>query len=86
MAHPEALPGLAGKLSHSYQTDSTHFIGPLSRLERAPEKPTIDFLVLLSGPEPQRTIPVAMAVRGTERQPMQTRKGIILFVPIMWTL
>ncbi|MGC8864429.1 MAG: glycosyltransferase [Bacteroidales bacterium] len=53
-------PGLAGQLSHP-QKPSPHFryIGPLSRFKQpAPvaENPTYDFLALLSGPEPQRTI------------------------------
>jgi hypothetical protein len=48
---------IAGKLSHSSCMPNHHaFIGPLSRLSKA--QPSVDehLLVLLSGPEPQRTI------------------------------
>jgi UDP-N-acetylglucosamine transferase subunit ALG13 len=50
-------PNIAGKLSHPSSMPNHHaFIGPLSRLSKA--KPSVDehLLVLLSGPEPQRTI------------------------------
>lgn len=49
---------LAGILSHSPSLpNNAYYIGPLSRLQRR-EKQKIDFdlLVVLSGPEPQRTI------------------------------
>lgn len=57
-------PGsLAGTLSHPPQLPPipTRYIGLLSRFERLPpagagEPPSCDLLVLLSGPEPQRTI------------------------------
>jgi uncharacterized protein (TIGR00661 family) len=48
-------PGLAGKLAHQYQTRQTQFIGPLSRLKKESSSLQQDYLVLLSGPEPQRT-------------------------------
>jgi UDP-N-acetylglucosamine transferase subunit ALG13 len=50
-------PNIAGKLSHPLSMPNDHaFIGPLSRLNES--KPLADehLLVLLSGPEPQRTI------------------------------
>ncbi len=47
---------LSGKLSHPSGIPNTHYIGPLSRLEPAEAKKKYDFMVLLSGPEPQRTI------------------------------
>jgi len=50
-------PNIAGKLSHPSSMPNHHaFIGPLSRLTE--DKPMADehLLVLLSGPEPQRTI------------------------------
>jgi len=61
----ETLPGLAGKLSHSANLPvNARYIGPLSRFERSISKPhqinlydeNIDLLVILSGPEPQRSI------------------------------
>lgn len=49
---------LAGDLSHPEQLPKTpiHYIGPLSRFEKSgiPEKPG-HLLIILSGPEPQRT-------------------------------
>ncbi len=51
---------LSGDLSHKYKLPiATYFIGPLSRFENTnsiAENKKIDLLVLLSGPEPQRTI------------------------------
>lgn len=53
-------PGLAGKLSHPQKTSQHYrYIGPLSRFKQpAPvaENPAYDFLAILSGPEPQRTL------------------------------
>lgn len=50
---------IAGALSHPRQLPSTpvQYIGGLSRFQlNATAQPTIDLLVLLSGPEPQRTL------------------------------
>ncbi|ULQ55764.1 glycosyl transferase family 28 [Flavihumibacter rivuli] len=55
-------PGLAGELSHPAKLPSVpiHYLGPLSRIQPGsfvhPPKPSIDLLVLLSGPEPQRSL------------------------------
>lgn len=54
-------PGLSGALSHikKMPISNYHFIGPLSRFSLVKTKETknkIDLLVLLSGPEPQRTL------------------------------
>jgi UDP-N-acetylglucosamine:LPS N-acetylglucosamine transferase len=47
---------LAGKLSRTTSLKNSQYIGPLSRLERKPSREiSIDYLFLLSGPEPQRT-------------------------------
>lgn len=52
---------LSGALSHisNYPVNNYHFIGPLTRFQyvepQLPEK-KVDLLILLSGPEPQRTI------------------------------
>jgi len=50
--------GLAGKLSHPERMPDvpTHYIGLLSRMERSQSDEAIDLLILLSGPEPQRSI------------------------------
>ncbi|ALJ06841.1 glycosyltransferase [Pseudalgibacter alginicilyticus] len=48
---------LSGKLSHTHVFEiPTEYIGPLSRLELKPKTITNNLLVLLSGPEPQRTL------------------------------
>jgi len=50
---------LSGSLSHNQKLPAhAHFIGPLSRFDRAVssyEFPDTDLLVIISGPEPQRT-------------------------------
>jgi len=45
LSHPEKLPGIPVK-----------YIGALSRLKKTEAEKIYDFLILLSGPEPQRTI------------------------------
>ncbi len=55
----EKAPGLAGDLSHPGKLPSVplHYIGPLSRLEKKEITEQQDhLLILLSGPEPQRTM------------------------------
>lgn len=52
---------LSGDLSHQKKlTQNFHFIGPLSRFSKRPKKKSTEFkykiLVMLSGPEPQRTV------------------------------
>jgi uncharacterized protein (TIGR00661 family) len=54
-------PNLSGDLSHKYKAPSnSHFIGSLSRFSKDLRKDSnaenYDLLVILSGPEPQRTI------------------------------
>lgn len=49
--------GLAGKLSHGDKiTNSIKYIGPQSRFSKKPGVKKWDLLVVLSGPEPQRTL------------------------------
>ncbi|WP_397364487.1 glycosyltransferase [Olleya sp. R77988] len=54
----ENEPNLSGKLGHDFKNKKLKikYIGPLSRLKKIDTKPKYDILVLLSGPEPQRTI------------------------------
>lgn len=55
-AHP---PNLAGILSHPQQkpTVPVHYLGPLSRMEKkAAQEVLYDVVVLISGPEPQRSM------------------------------
>lgn len=48
-------PGLAGNLSHSHKYEDAQYIGPLTRMTQKQVKEDIDLLIILSGPEPQRT-------------------------------
>lgn len=70
----EQSPNLAGLLSHPKQLPSTPvtYLGALSRLEKTttPTK-TYDILLLLSGPEPQRTMfeDLLLAQLKSEQQP-----------------
>ncbi len=54
----QAAPGLSGELSHG--DDKVHrdvrYIGLLTRMQVQPTEPEYDVAVVLSGPEPQRTI------------------------------
>ena len=53
----EEEPNLTGKLGHlKKKKDNIKYIGPLSRLEKKELKETYDLMIILSGPEPQRTI------------------------------
>ncbi len=51
-------PNLSGKLSHGPEpvSSNTRYIGPLTRLEKFDSSPEYDVAVVLSGPEPQRSI------------------------------
>ena len=51
-------PSLAGELSHPAHLPAIplRYIGPLSRLKQMPPNGNTQLLVLLSGPEPQRTL------------------------------
>ena len=52
----EGTDNLSGKLGHPDQLpENVFFIGPLSRMKKLNSKKKYDILVLLSGPEPQRT-------------------------------
>ncbi|HEX8269991.1 MAG TPA: glycosyltransferase [Flavobacterium sp.] len=53
----EEKPNLSGKLGHIKNPDAKiHYIGPLCRLEKKVLPVKYDLMVLLSGPEPQRTM------------------------------
>ena len=50
-------PTLSGKLGHrKNELENVNYIGPLSRFEKKDLPKQYDLLVLLSGPEPQRTL------------------------------
>ncbi len=53
----EGSPNLSGKLGHSNRVDfPVTYIGPLSRMHAEDREKKYDVLVVLSGPEPQRTL------------------------------
>lgn len=74
-------PGIAGRLSHPITpTPHTHYIGLLSRLSptfEVPtlEVPTLEVVVVLSGPEPSRTI-----FEETIRRQLKSFKGRYVLV------
>lgn len=49
-------PGISGQLGHKNALAKTKYIGLLSTLEPCPAKNSFDVGIILSGPEPQRTI------------------------------
>lgn len=92
----EGAENLAGQLSHPLRLPiiPVRYIGWLSRLNIVPVEQVIDLLILLSGPEPQRTIlenllmdqldetPGRVAViRGLPQggSALRTREGIVVF-------
>ena len=53
----EGKPNLTGKLGHlKKKKKNLRYLGPLSRFEKEQKQPIFDLMVLLSGPEPQRTL------------------------------
>ncbi|MBN4047295.1 glycosyltransferase [bacterium AH-315-P13] len=72
----EAEPNLSGKLGHSKNHDfNLKYIGPLSRFTKIDCELVYDLLVILSGPEPQRTIFETQLLEQFKRY-----KGKVLFV------
>ncbi|PQV51583.1 uncharacterized protein (TIGR00661 family) [Jejuia pallidilutea] len=58
---------LSGKLGHKKNFSiPTKYIGPISRFEKTEVDETIDLLVLLSGPEPQRSLLEAKLLKEVE--------------------
>ena len=72
----ENEPNLSGKLGHlKNNTFNTKYIGVLSRFKQQKTAIKYDLLVLLSGPEPQRTLLEKKLLTA-----LKTYKGTILFV------
>jgi UDP:flavonoid glycosyltransferase YjiC (YdhE family) len=63
----ESLPGMAGKLSHPKKLPGIplHYIGDLSRMQQiaSNSQNKTDLLIILSGPEPQRSIMEALMIQ-----------------------
>jgi uncharacterized protein (TIGR00661 family) len=81
------VPNLSGKMSHeNYPIKNTKFIGPISRMEYKQTTKDIDLLVVLSGPEPQRSLLEEKLV--TELQNYLGKKvlvkGILAEKPKIW--
>lgn len=73
--HP-GKPNLSGKLGHvSIDEIPIKYIGPLSRFEKVESKIKYNLMVLLSGPEPQRTMLEAKLLKE-----LKDFKGSLLFV------
>lgn len=69
-------PNLSGELGHPEKDkDSVKYLGPLSRLRKSEVKTKYKLMVLLSGPEPQRTF-----LEEKLLIELQEFKGKILFV------
>lgn len=69
-------PNLTGKLGHLKKTKlKIKYLGPLSRFEKTETDAIYDLMVLLSGPEPQRTF-----LEDKLLKELQAFKGKVLFV------
>ncbi|WP_299383805.1 glycosyltransferase [uncultured Lacinutrix sp.] len=70
-------PNLSGRLGHFTKKSKlkTKYLGPLSRLNKTENKTEYDLMVLLSGPEPQRSLLENKLVKE-----LQYYKGLVLFV------
>ena len=69
-------PNLTGRLGHLKKTKSNvAYLGPLSRFEKLDVAQKYDLMVLLSGPEPQRTL-----LEKKLLHELQQFKGKVLFV------
>ncbi len=69
-------PNLTGKLGHLKKPlDHIKYIGPLSRLEKKAAPMQYDLMVLLSGPEPQRSI-LELRLRDT----IDEYQGNVIFI------
>lgn len=72
----ELEPNLSGKLGHLQRTDlNLRYIGPLSRFTKVDSVIKYDLMVLLSGPEPQRTIFEEIIIKK-----LNDYKGSVVFV------
>ena len=69
-------PNLSGKLGHTDTIDiPLKYVGPISRLQKRPIEIEYDLMVLLSGPEPQRTLLEEKLIRE-----LSNYSGKVLFV------
>ena len=72
----ERLPNLTGKLGHLKKNKlNLQYIGPLSRLEKKDVPIQYDLMVILSGPEPQRTY-----LEQNLKKEVQRFEGKVIFI------
>ncbi|SFS35446.1 conserved hypothetical protein [Zhouia amylolytica] len=72
----EGEPNLTGKLGHLTNSDlKIKYLGPLSRLDKKEQKKVYDLMVIISGPEPQRTMLEALLKKEVDKF-----DGNVLFV------
>jgi uncharacterized protein (TIGR00661 family) len=72
----ERMPNLTGKLGHLKKTKlNLTYIGPLSRLEKKNLPIRYDLMVILSGPEPQRTY-----LEEKIKKEIKTFEGKVIFI------
>jgi len=72
----DSVPNLTGDLGHLDVTpDNIKYIGPLSRLHKKPLEKKYDLMVILSGPEPQRTL-----LEEKLAEKLQSYQGKIVFI------
>ena len=67
----EGTPNLAGKLSHSHNIDATKYIGALSRMKFQEKEIKRKAIIILSGPEPQRTYLEEKIIQQAKDLPFQ---------------
>ena len=74
----EAYPGLAGDLSHGHPPPGARYIGPLSRLMPEAKNLRNGLLILLSGPEPQRSLLESRVLEalGNHQGPVTLIRGL----------
>ncbi|MCP3929107.1 MAG: UDP-N-acetylglucosamine--N-acetylmuramyl-(pentapeptide) pyrophosphoryl-undecaprenol N-acetylglucosamine transferase [Bacteroidetes bacterium] len=68
----EESPNLSGKLSHDVDLPNLRYLGPLSRMkEKKKNDVTYDMIVVLSGPEPQRTFLEKLLLEQAKQSPLK---------------
>lgn len=72
----DSVPNLTGNLGHLEKpNDNIKYIGPLSRLHKKSLEKKYDLMVILSGPEPQRTV-----LEEKLEIELQSYNGLVVFV------
>lgn len=77
----EGEPNLSGKMSHTNKPElNIDFIGPLSRLQKTNSPIVFDLMILLSGPEPQRSL-----LENKLNEEIKTFEGKVIFIKGVFT-